>query len=182
MASGDALPSWRGHRIGWHEHRRPDQKAFREQILHLYRRLDLASGGWRRVLSLCIWRWRHIGFAFVLGLVGVVPFILRFGGIIFVVILRLGGLRRILIGGGVATAGRVRHRKATAQTAPKVSKPLKNCPIIPSALSVKAYRSISPNTISIEPNTAETSASIWPRQRKSMACKCAKLGALILQR
>src|SRR5262249_21617792 len=31
------------------------------------------------------------------------------------------------------------------------------------------YPSISPNTMSIEPNTADTSASIWPRHRKSMA-------------
>ena len=44
------------------------------------------------------------------------------------------------------------------------------------------HRSISPNTMSIEPSTAETSASIWPLQRKSMAARWAKLGALILQR
>jgi len=44
------------------------------------------------------------------------------------------------------------------------------------------HRSISPNTMSIEPSTADTSASIWPRQRKSMAARWGKLGALILQR
>ncbi len=45
-----------------------------------------------------------------------------------------------------------------------------------------AHRSTSPKTISIEPRMAETSASIWPRHMKSMACKCAKPGARSLQR
>src|SRR4029079_431070 len=43
-----------------------------------------------------------------------------------------------------------------------------------------AQRSTSPNTNSIEPRMAETSASIWPRVRKSIACRCAKPGARIL--
>src|SRR5690606_15336491 len=43
-------------------------------------------------------------------------------------------------------------------------------------------RSTSPNTMSSEPRTAETSASMWPRHMKSMACRWAKPGALILQR
>src|SRR5262245_19664933 len=43
-----------------------------------------------------------------------------------------------------------------------------------------AHRSTSPNTISIEPRMADTSASMWPRVRKSIACKCAKPGARIL--
>ena len=41
-------------------------------------------------------------------------------------------------------------------------------------------RSTSPNTMSSEPRMAETSASMWPRQRKSIACRCAKPGARIL--
>src|SRR5262245_8523151 len=44
----------------------------------------------------------------------------------------------------------------------------------------KLHRSTSPNTISSEPSTADTSASMCPRQRKSIACRCAKPGALIL--
>ena len=32
-----------------------------------------------------------------------------------------------------------------------------------------AHRSTSPNTISSEPRMAETSASMWPRHRKSIA-------------
>ena len=43
-----------------------------------------------------------------------------------------------------------------------------------------AHRSISPKTMSSEPRIAETSASMWPRERKSMACRCGKLGARIL--
>src|SRR5262249_38212843 len=43
-----------------------------------------------------------------------------------------------------------------------------------------AHRSTSPNTISIEPRMAEMSASMWPRQRKSMADRCGKPGARIL--
>src|SRR6188474_605370 len=43
-----------------------------------------------------------------------------------------------------------------------------------------AHRSTSPNTMSIEPRMAETSASMWPRVRKSIACRCAKPGARIL--
>ena len=42
------------------------------------------------------------------------------------------------------------------------------------------HRSTSPNTMSIEPKIADTSASMWPRERKSIACRCAKLGARIL--
>src|SRR6266566_4062253 len=41
-------------------------------------------------------------------------------------------------------------------------------------------RSISPNTMSSEPMIAETSASMCPRVRKSIACKCANEGARIL--
>src|SRR3974390_821678 len=36
------------------------------------------------------------------------------------------------------------------------------------------HRSTSPNTMSSEPRMAETSASRWPRQMKSIACKWAK--------
>src|SRR5437660_4855011 len=49
-------------------------------------------------------------------------------------------------------------------------------------LSKAAHRSISPNTMSIEPMIATTSASMWPRHMKSVACKKAKPGDLILQR
>ena len=48
--------------------------------------------------------------------------------------------------------------------------------------TANAHRSTSPNTISREPRTAETSASMWPRHMKSMACKWAKPGARSLQR
>ena len=43
-----------------------------------------------------------------------------------------------------------------------------------------AHRSTSPNTMSIEPRMADTSASMWPRVRKSIACKWANDGARIL--
>src|ERR1700720_3760727 len=43
-----------------------------------------------------------------------------------------------------------------------------------------AHRATSPNTISIAPRIAEISASMWPRHRKSMACRWAKPGARIL--
>src|SRR5262245_26789778 len=43
-----------------------------------------------------------------------------------------------------------------------------------------AHRSTSPNTMSSEPSTAETSASMWPLQRKSIADRCGKPGARIL--
>src|SRR6516164_4702035 len=49
-------------------------------------------------------------------------------------------------------------------------------------LDRRAHRSISPKTISIDPMIATTSASIWPRVMKSVACKKAKPGDLILQR
>src|SRR5581483_353294 len=42
------------------------------------------------------------------------------------------------------------------------------------------HRSTSPNTISSEPRIADTSASMWPRHMKSIACRCAKPGARIL--
>src|SRR5438876_10554109 len=42
------------------------------------------------------------------------------------------------------------------------------------------HRSTSPNTISSEPRMAETSASKWSLQMKSIACRCAKPGARIL--
>ena len=45
-----------------------------------------------------------------------------------------------------------------------------------------AHRSTSPNTISMEPITAQTSASMWPRDMKSVAWRWAKPGARILQR
>jgi hypothetical protein len=41
-------------------------------------------------------------------------------------------------------------------------------------------RSISPNTMSSEPRIAETSASMCPRLKKSIACRCANDGARIL--
>ena len=44
------------------------------------------------------------------------------------------------------------------------------------------HRSTSPKTISSQPKIALTSASIDLRQRKSIAARCAKAGALILQR
>ncbi len=47
---------------------------------------------------------------------------------------------------------------------------------------VLTYRSISPNTMSRLPSTAETSASICPLHRKSMAARCGKPGARILRR
>src|SRR6476619_2510368 len=46
--------------------------------------------------------------------------------------------------------------------------------------ATNAHRSTSPNTMSIEPRMADTSASMCPRQRKSMACRCANPGARIL--
>src|SRR6266496_2015127 len=49
-----------------------------------------------------------------------------------------------------------------------------------SAAKLDGHRSISPNTMSSEPMIAETSASICPRVRKSIACKCANEGARIL--
>ena len=45
-----------------------------------------------------------------------------------------------------------------------------------------AHRSISPNTTSSVPMIATTSASMWPRVRKSSAWRCAKPGARILHR
>src|SRR5262249_19913223 len=42
------------------------------------------------------------------------------------------------------------------------------------------HRSTSPNTMSIEPMMAETSASMWPRQRESSDERCGKPGARIL--
>jgi hypothetical protein len=51
-------------------------------------------------------------------------------------------------------------------------------------LTIKAMaggqRSISPNTMSSEPMIAETSASICPRLKKSIACRWANDGARIL--
>src|ERR1700741_2585066 len=44
------------------------------------------------------------------------------------------------------------------------------------------HRSISPKTISSEPRTADTSASMWPRVMKSIAARCGYDGARILQR
>jgi hypothetical protein len=49
-----------------------------------------------------------------------------------------------------------------------------------SAAKLDGHRSISPNTMSSEPMIAETSASMCPRVRKSIACKCANEGARIL--
>src|SRR5262249_33900163 len=43
-------------------------------------------------------------------------------------------------------------------------------------------RSTSPNTMSIEPRIAATSASMWPRHMASIICRCANDGARILQR
>jgi len=43
-------------------------------------------------------------------------------------------------------------------------------------------RSISPNTMSIEPMIATRSASMWPFDMNSVACRKAKPGARILQR
>src|SRR6185312_1905625 len=44
------------------------------------------------------------------------------------------------------------------------------------------HRSTSPNTISMEPSTAGTSASMWPRSIMSMASRWAKPGARMRQR
>src|SRR6187200_2499670 len=49
-----------------------------------------------------------------------------------------------------------------------------------SQLRAHAHRSISPNTMSSEPRIAETSASMWPRVRKSIAERRANDGARIL--
>src|SRR5947209_14219697 len=38
------------------------------------------------------------------------------------------------------------------------------------------HRSTSPNTMSSDPSTALTSASMWPRHMKSMAWRCANPG------
>src|SRR5579883_2526414 len=45
---------------------------------------------------------------------------------------------------------------------------------------LRDHRSTSPNTMSSEPKIADTSASRWPLQMKSIACRCAKPGARIL--
>ena len=50
------------------------------------------------------------------------------------------------------------------------------------SVDVKAHRSISPKTMSIEPTTATRSASMWPLHMNSVACRKAKPGARILQR
>ena len=47
-------------------------------------------------------------------------------------------------------------------------------------LRARSHRSISPNTISSEPIIAETSASMCPRLKKSIACRWANEGARIL--
>src|SRR5215831_3345567 len=56
------------------------------------------------------------------------------------------------------------------------------CPAISSVITVKPsdQRSISPNTMSSEPMIAETSASMCPRLKKSIACRWANDGARIL--
>src|SRR5258708_3158723 len=46
--------------------------------------------------------------------------------------------------------------------------------------SPRPHRSISPNTMSSDPMIAETSASMWPCVRKSMAERWANEGARIL--
>src|SRR5690349_14563521 len=51
-----------------------------------------------------------------------------------------------------------------------------------SSVVMVAHRSISPKTMSSEPMIATTSASMWPRDRKSSPCRKAKPGARILQR
>jgi hypothetical protein len=43
----------------------------------------------------------------------------------------------------------------------------------------QSHRSTSPNTMSSEPRIADTSASMYPLQRKSIAWRCAKPGARI---
>ena len=48
------------------------------------------------------------------------------------------------------------------------------------ATGTSAYLSISPNTMSSEPMIAETSASMCPRLKKSIACRWANEGARIL--
>jgi hypothetical protein len=48
------------------------------------------------------------------------------------------------------------------------------------AAAAAGQRSISPNTMSREPMIAETSASMCPRLKKSMACRWANEGARIL--
>src|SRR5438270_2762976 len=46
----------------------------------------------------------------------------------------------------------------------------------------RVHRSISPNTLSIEPVIATTPASMWPRDMNVLACGAAQPGAAILQR
>jgi hypothetical protein len=52
--------------------------------------------------------------------------------------------------------------------------------LIIKAAGGNAHRSISPNTMSSEPMIAETSASMCPRLKKSIACRWANEGARIL--
>ena len=47
---------------------------------------------------------------------------------------------------------------------------------------LRPHRSISPKTMSWVPMMVTTSASMWPLDMKSSPCRCAKPGALILQR
>ena len=54
--------------------------------------------------------------------------------------------------------------------------------LVDSHLNRPAHRSTSPNTTSIEPTMAQTSASMWPFDMKSVAWRWAKPGARILQR
>jgi choline dehydrogenase-like flavoprotein len=63
------------------------------------------------------------------------------------------------------------------------AKTLANAPVKVGVIDRENYQthlSISPNTISREPMIAEMSASMCPRDKKFMACRCAKDGARIL--
>src|ERR1700742_1705419 len=74
-------------------------------------------------------------------------------------------------------AGRQRHR---SRSLPQVSPFKGSRGAIKLDRRLRHHRSTSPNTMSSEPRMAETSASRWPLQMKSIACRCAKPGARIL--
>ena len=91
------------------------------------------------------------------------------------------------IGAHIVAAMREVRRNLRAGRQRQRSRPLPQVgPLKGSGSAVKLdgrhrhHRSTSPNTISSEPRMAETSASRWPLQMKSIACRCAKPGARIL--
>src|SRR6266404_8403307 len=71
-----------------------------------------------------------------------------------------------------------RHRDKACRFSPRGSR---SCSYLQCHLQTSGgQRSISPNTMSSEPMIAATSASICPRLKKSIACRCANDGARIL--